>query len=644
MESYRADIETQRAQAVRRRLRLAAIIAAVAIGVSSLTAALVWRYAFHDMPSLPRTAQLWVIEREPSLEVLDRNGDLIARRGPQYGRYVPTDELPQHLIDAFLAAEDRRFYQHSGADPRALTRAAIANIRAGYIDQGGSTITQQVIKNTLLSPEQTLRRKAQEIRLALALERQLSKAEILSLYLNRVDLGGRAFGVEAAAQYYFGKSARDVTLSEAALLAALPKAPSRLSPKDNQGAAWERAQLILDNMVAYGFAAPEAVAAAKAVPPVIIDAARSPDEGGWGYLIDMIEKEARGLAADGSPDLIVSTTLDPRLQSAAEAAVTASLEALGETDRQGAAVVLSQDGAVRALVGGRDYQASQFNRAAQALRQPGSAFKPFVYATAFAHGLSPATVRDDQPVELEGWSPENFGGSYRGRVTLRDAFKRSINTVAVQLVAETGAAPVADLARRAGVETELIALPSLALGASEVTLLELTAAYGVFARDGRPSPAYVIETVSNARGRTLYQRSPRPVPAVLDQKSARAMSALMQEVIINGTGRRAQLGQRPAAGKTGTSQDSRDAWFVGYTADYLAGVWVGHDDNQSMTGVTGGGQPADIWREIMLAAHQGLAVSGLNAPEPPQRSDREERLAAFYSELASAFTSRSQEP
>jgi len=641
MTVYRADLETARAR--RRRRRVAAIAAAILVVATVLAAAaaLAWRALFDDMPALPPVAELWVAGREPSLEVRARDGSLIARRGPLYAEYVPASELPGHLVDAFLAAEDRRFHDHRGADPRALARALWLNWRAGETLQGGSTITQQVIKNFVLSPEQTFRRKAQEIRLALALERVMGKGEILDLYLNRVYLGERAYGAEAAAQRYFGKSAREATLAESALLAALPKAPSRLSPVENYEAAWARARDVLGRMQEYGMI--DAAAVAAAAPPEIRGdgepGAEAADGLDWGYAIDLVAARARQLAPSASPDLIVVATLDPALQRRAETAVRTALSESGAALNagQGALVALDYSGAVRALVGGRSYADSQFNRAVQARRQPGSAFKPFVYAAALEAGLSPATVREDQPLDLAGWSPENFGGGFRGRVTLRDALKRSINTVAAQLGDQLGAGTIAALAQRFGVESPLRAHPSLALGSSEVTLLELTAAYAVFARDGVYAEPYLIDSVSNTRGRTLYRRPDSPGRAVFDAEHASTMTGMLQEVVVGGTGARAAIGERPAAGKTGTSQASRDAWFIGYTAQLAAGVWVGNDDDSPMRGVTGGGLPAEIWRAFMLAAHEGLTVEPLNAPPPPERTPLEERLAAFYAELESAF-------
>lgn len=639
MNSFRADIEARRDER-RRKWRTGAVAAALAIVLGGLIGAgVMWRSLFHDMPALPPVAELWHLKREPAVEIRAADGSLIGHRGPHYARSVPLEEMPDHLILAFLAAEDHRFYDHEGADLQALLRSAWVNWRAGETVQGGSTITQQLIKNTILSPEQTIRRKAQEIRLALALEQQMSKDEILELYLNRVYLGERAYGVEAASRRYFDKSAREVSLAEAALLAGLPKAPSRLSPAENRAAAAARGESVLERMAEYGFISSRTREAAIAAAPEIADSIPEDPQADWGYAVDIVEARARKLAGGQAHDLVVHTTLQPKTQKQAEDALRAVLAASGQASGagQGAVFAMDYNGAVRAMVGGRSYSDSQYNRAVQARRQPGSAFKPFVYAAAFEAGLSPVSVRRDQPLRLEGgWTPENFGGSYRGSVTLREAFKRSINTVAVQLGEQVGPEKVAALARRLGVASELRPVPSLALGSSEVTLAELTAAYSVFARDGQYVAPYLIASITDTRGRTIYEHELNPRRA-LNQEIAREMTAMMQEVVAGGTGTRAQLGSRPAAGKTGTSQQSRDAWFVGYTAQLAAGVWLGNDDDSPMRGVTGGSLPAEIWKRFMTAAHQGVEEEPLNAPPPRDLTPVEARKAAFYAELVNSF-------
>ena len=619
-------------------LTVAAIGVAILAAGAAIGGGLMWRHLFAGMPAAPETASLWALGREPSIEVLARDGTLLGHRGPSYARLAPLGELPQHLVSAFLAAEDRRFFEHSGVDMRAVMRAVVANSRAGDTVQGGSTITQQLVKNLVVGPERTLRRKAQEMRLALALEQRLSKQDILELYLNRVYLGERAYGVEAASLRYFGHSARETTLGEAALLAALPKAPTRLSPQDNLAAARARTELVLRRMEEAGFITAEQMNAAIAQPAELVTTPVTATAPGYGYAFDEAARIARELAPD-APDLVVRTTIDPAMQRAGEAALMAMLDGEGARSRatQGALVALDYSGEILALVGGRDYLDSEFNRATQALRQPGSAFKPFVYATAFEMGLRPATLRDDKPLTVGDWSPENYGGGYRGRVTVREAFYRSINTVAARLGLEAGPQTVAETARRFGIETPLQAHPSLALGASEVTLLELTSAYGVFARDGALRDDYLVTEITDTAGRVLYKRPATDARRVYSAPLSRLMTGMMRDVVVRGTGTAAELDDRPTAGKTGTSQDYRDAWFVGYTGDLIAGVWLGNDDNTPMRDVTGGRLPAALWRDFMEQAEQGRPEAPLNMPEGPSDA-RSEQLAALYSEMATAFS------
>jgi penicillin-binding protein 1A len=598
-----------------------------------------WRYFFADIPALPDDLeQLWTLERAPSYVLQDKDGTTLASRGPRYGRAIVLHDLPPFVPQAFLAIEDQRFFTHNGIDIRAIGRAALVNMRAGRTVQGGSTITQQLVKMLLLTPKQTLKRKVQEMWLAMALDKRLSKAEILELYLNRVYFGGGAYGLDAAANRYFSKPATDLTLPEAALLAALPKAPSRLAPDQNRTAAQRRADLVLQEMQTAGYISEPQAQAALAAPPVLKVQARTDD---FGYVFDLISKDAQALVGGQAKDLIITSTINPKLQKLAQETLNAALNKNKKALHvdQGAIVILDMKGAVRALVGGRSYAQSKFNRATQAQRQPGSSFKPFVYAAAFEAGIDLDAVRYDEPIEIEGWSPQNYGGKFRGRVTLRNAFKRSINTVAVQLTEEVGAASVTALAQRFGIRDTLRPLPSIALGAQEVNLLALTRAYSVFANDGMLHPSFLIKNIETSRGKTLYTR-PNMVPTqVYDPTLARKMTALMQEVILDGTGRKAALAdKRPAAGKTGTSQNWRDAWFVGYTADYVVGVWIGNDDSSPMKRVTGGGLPARVWGTVLSQASKGKPKRALNAPPPHLRSDNDEKLAAFYTSLTEAFT------
>lgn len=604
-----------------------------------------WRWAYHDLPSVPTTAQeLWSVRREPAVTVLAENGAVLGQRGPLYARPVRLDDLPDHVPQAFLAVEDRRFYAHDGFDERGFARAMWANLRAGHLVQGGSTLTMQLVKNLILSPERTVRRKIQEIRIATELEDHLTKQEILELYLNRVYLGDQAYGVQAAAQRYFNKPASALTLSEAALLAALPKAPSRLAPTSNLPAARARAAEVLYDMLDAGFIDEAAYQAALEAPAELAAGDESFEPGAFGYVFDQALAEARqhlGDAAD-TPDLVIRTTVSVSAQTAAERAVAAvmDLQAEARNAHEAALVAMDPQGRVRAMVGGRDYAQSQFNRAVQARRQPGSAFKPVVFAAAFEAGMEPSTAFNDEPIDIEGWSPENYGGNYRGRITIADALKRSINTVAAQAGARVGADAVAEMGERLGITTALNPVPALSLGASGVRLIDMTRVYAVFANDGRrPDPVLVLE-VRNSRGDLLYQAPEATLGRqVIEVEQAQWMSTQLQGVIQDGTGQRAQLNGRRAAGKTGTSQNSRDAWFVGYTGQLVAGVWVGNDDDTPTADVTGGQLPAEIWRRFMTEAHQGLPAAPLSAPAPQRRGAREEALAAYYSELSARFES-----
>ncbi|WP_300541361.1 transglycosylase domain-containing protein [Maricaulis sp.] len=629
-----------------RRERRTRTILGASLGVVLLIAVVsigsVWHWAFHDLPPVPTGAgELWSVRREPAVTLQDRNGHVLAVRGPLYARAVALDSLPEHVPQAFLAIEDQRFYEHSGVDFRGVVRAVWRNVRAGELVQGGSTITMQLVKNLILTPDRHLRRKLQEMRLARALERHLTKTEILELYLNRIYLGARAYGIEAAARRYFDKSATELTLAEAALLAALPKAPSRLDPTTNLEAARARAAQVLAAMEEAGYITPDQHAGALADPAEPVADTSDPNAtSNWGHAFDFALAEAERLVSGDVPDLVIRTTLDPELTRAAQETMETVLAEQGTAVNAGEAAVmlLAPDGAIRAFSGGRDYAASQFNRAIQAQRQPGSAFKPIVFAAALEAGYDPSSAVWDEPVDLEGWTPENFGGGYRGLVTLQDALKRSINTVAVQVASEIGIGRIVEMGHRLGIRSDLPELPAIALGAAEVNLLELTAAYSVFNNDGAYREPYFIQSITNSRGDVLYEHQRIGAQRAMTAERAQAMSTMLQDVVLTGTGRRAALPGRRSAGKTGTSQSFRDAWFVGYTADYVAGVWVGNDDDSPMQDVTGGGLPAEIWRRYMIRVHQGLPARDLSAPAPRTRSEREERLAAFYSDLSAAFS------
>lgn len=647
MPPFRADLLQRDAERQDRRAWIITGSVAGAIILIGLLTGLFWRWAFHDLPPLPDDpAALWSARREASITLLDRNGEILDIRGPRYAPPVLADELPPHVLQAFLAIEDRRFFRHHGVDLRATVRAVLANMRAGGSVQGGSTITMQLVKNLLLTPERSIRRKVQEMRLAWALERQLTKTAILELYLNRIYLGAGAYGLEAAARRYFDKSAAELTLAEAAMIAGLPQAPSRLDPLRNLPAARDRAAEVLFAMEAAGFITETQRHAALLEPatPVRTADENAPSPEIFGYVFDHAIQLVRDELPGAPNDLVIHTTIDPELQADAQSAVHELLEAEGEAERAGQAalVALTPDGAVRAMVGGRDYGDSQFNRAVQARRQPGSSFKPIVFAAAIEAGLSPFTTYNDAPIDLDGWSPRNFGGTYRGRVTMREALRRSINTVAAQIADEIGIDRVVDMGRRLGIESDLPELPAVSLGTAEVTLLELAGAYSTFANDGIRREPYLILRVTDTRGNTLFDHAPDDGVRAIDPEVAQAMTSLLQDVVLAGTGTAARMGDRPVAGKTGTSQSFRDAWFVGYSADFVAGVWVGNDDDTPTADVTGGSLPARIWNRFMTSASEGLPVRPLNAPPPRERTEREERQIAFYSSLSRAFAAEAE--
>jgi penicillin-binding protein 1A len=559
---------------------------------------------------LPPIQSLEVPKRPPYIQIAALDGSVLAVRGEMAGDNVALKSLPRYLPQAFIAIEDRRFYSHYGIDPLGIARAAVANILHRGVSQGGSTLTQQLAKNLFLTQERTLQRKLQEVELAFWLEHKYSKNEILELYLNRVYFGSGAYGVDAAAQRYFGKPAKAVTLAEAAMLAGLVRSPSRLAPNRNPEGAASRARVVLGAMADAGFITASQAKAAIANPSY---AMRPPSAGTVNYVADWIGEVLDDLIGQVDRNIVVETTIDPKLQGEAEAALIDELAAKSGKFNvsQGALVTMTPDGAVRAMVGGRNYAESQFNRAVTARRQPGSAFKPFVYLTAIEQGLTPQTIRQDAPINIKGWRPENYGHEYFGAVTLTQALSMSLNTVAVRLGMEVGPQNVVRTAHRLGIASKLEANASIALGTSEVSLLELTGAYAPFANGGRSVAPYVITRIRTAAGKVLYARNEAARAQVIDPRSVAMMNAMMSETLRSGTARKADIAGWPAAGKTGTSQDFRDAWFIGYTARFVTGVWFGNDDNAPTKKATGGGLPVEVWSRLMRAAHQGIAVAGL---------------------------------
>lgn len=582
---------------------------------------------FYYGSSLPPIADLKVPTRTPNIVMVAATGETLATRGTGYGHDVRLRELPAYVPQAIIAVEDRRFYWHPGVDPIGLIRATIHNLRAGRIVEGGSTLTQQLAKNLFLEPDRTLRRKVQEMILAVWLEWHYSKNQILELYLNRVYFGAGTYGVEAGAQRFFGKSARQVTLPQAAVLAGLLKAPARYAPTRNPGLAEDRASLVIERMVAVGFISPSEGLTAIAHPAVV----RHPKAlGGIDYAADWIADLLPGFIGQPATDVIVETTIDPELQAGAEAALTSVLDEQGDTlgASQGAIVAIDPNGAVKALVGGRSYFESQFNRATKAFRQPGSAFKPFIYLAALESGLTPDTVRLDAPVKFANWSPKNYDDKYRGPVTLREGLSDSLNTVAARLANEVGVRRVTETARRLGVTSPISRNLSIALGTSEVSLLELTGAYVPFSNGGFGVLPHVIQRVRTADGKLLYQRSGSGPGRVVRREDVGAMNYMLEAALQTGTAKRAALNRWPAAGKTGTTQEWRDAWFIGYTARLTAGVWIGNDDGTPMKRVTGGSLPAMTWHRFMVAAHQGLSPVPLPG-EYWRDPDHAPPLAAF---------------
>ncbi len=554
------------------------------------------------MPS----ASSWSIpERPPNLKVVSVEGTVIANRGATGGEALALEDMSPFIPQAVIAIEDRRFYSHFGVDPLGLARAIVTNIASGRTVQGGSTLTQQLAKNLFLSPERTVERKIQEVLLSFWLEHKFTKDQILAMYLNRVYFGSNAYGVEAAARRYFSKSARDVNLGEAALLAGLLKAPSRLSPARDPEAAEARAQVVFGAMREEGFITDDEIKTAMSQPPTT---AKRYWTGAGQYVADMVLDETRRLIGTIGEDLLVETTIDMVLEKKAEAVIVETLEAEGDKLRASQAALVSIDGtgAIRALVGGKDYAESQFNRAVKAKRQPGSAFKPFVYAAALETGLRPDSTRNDAPVRIGNWTPENYDEKYRGPVTLSNALANSLNTIAAQLVMEVGPDHVIKLAHRLGIESELQSNASIALGTSEVSLLELTAAYAPFMNGGYKATPHIIRRISTTDGKVLYENDYAEPPRVLSEPVVAEMNRMMKGVITDGTGKKARLDRWEAAGKTGTTQSFRDALFVGYTSNLTTGVWFGNDDGQSMKKVTGGGLPAKAWHDFMTTAHSGL--------------------------------------
>lgn len=597
------------------------------------------------IPAFRETAdEDWLKKSDLAVTFLDRYGNPIGSRGIKHNDSIPLEDFPDVLIKATLATEDRRFYEHFGIDIAGTARALVTNAQAGGVRQGGSSITQQLAKNLFLSNERTIERKINEAFLAVWLEWRLTKNEILKLYLDRAYMGGGTFGVDGAAHFYFNKSARDVTLAEAAMLAGLFKAPTKYAPHINLPAARARANVVLDNLVDAGFMTEGQVFGARRNPAFAVDRR---DEASPNYYLDYAFDEMRKLV-DTFPKsytervFVVRLAIDANVQKAAEDAIENQLRQFGRDYHatQAATVVSDLDGGIRAMVGGRDYGASQFNRATDAYRQPGSSFKPYVYTTALLNGYTPNSVVVDGPVCIGNWCPQNYGHSYSGSVTLTQAITRSINVVPVKLSieigrreqpkapnpAKIGRAKIVEVARRFGLKAPLPDTPSLPIGSDEVTVLEHAVAYATFPNRGKAVTPHAVLEVRTGAGDLVWRwdrDGPKPRQAI-PANIAADMAGMMSHVVSEGTARRAALDGIPTAGKTGTTNAYRDAWFVGYTGNFTCAVWYGNDDYSPTNRMTGGSLPAQTWHDIMVAAHQGVEVReipgvGMGQKLPPER-------------------------
>jgi len=578
-------------------------------------------------PPLDLKQDLYAINRPVAFTFLDASGAVVGRRGAAVGERLRLEDMPAYLPAAFVAMEDRRFYDHHAVDPRGIVRALVSDLRAGHMVAGGSTITEQTAKILFTNQARTFTRRWKTLSDAAMLENALSKKQILELYLNRIYLGSGAYGVDGAAHIYFGKSARQLTIAEAAMLATLTRAPSVFSPRRDLAAAQQRADVVLGTMVETKAITQEQSQAAHATPAVVVD--RTVNEA-RNYYLDAAREEALRLAMQsGQPvggDLTVRTTLMPKLQDAARRsahAVITSKAGVKANAHEAAVVMMRPDGAVVAMIGGIDYTESTFNRALQAHRQPGSAFKPFVYLAALEAGLSPWETREDVPISINGWTPTNFGGRNYGTLTLADAMAHSVNTIAIAIAQEVGVDNVVEAAKRCGITSKLVANASLALGTSEVTPLELTSAFAVFASGGLRVHPFMVTQVNGPDGRTLYKRKDVPGERVVASHVNRDLTAMLYGVVARGTGGNAGIWSHEAAGKTGTTQDYHDAWFVGFTADYVTGVWVGNDDASPMKNVTGGTLPAQIWKTVMKVAEEGLPAKSLDRSPPQEAIDED---------------------
>ena len=598
------------------------LLVSFAVSFSLLAGVFVW--ALHDVP----WTEISTGTQEPAVVLETADGQPLLTQGPFRAAYASRDQFPSHLVDAVLSIEDRRFYAHRGLDLRGISRAMMRNLFAREVVEGGSTITQQLVKISFLGRDRTIKRKIQEAVIALWLDGKLSKDEILTRYLNTIYLGSGATGIPAAARIYFDKEVGELTLAESAMIAGMIRAPSQLNPLTNAAAARQRAEVVIGAMAATGKLSKAQSAEAKLeIAELELDAPAT-KSGSW--FADWAIQEGRDLAGSFGGTIRVRTTLVPELQALAEKAVRDTLQEYGAKNHasQAALVAMMPDGAVVAMVGGRDYKDSEFNRAVSAMRQPGSTFKLFVYHAAMKAGIPMDSRIVDEPVEIDGWKPENVGGRYYGPVSLAEAFARSLNASAVKLAMDVGIDNVIASARELGIDAELTPTPSLALGTSEVSLLDLTGAYASVRAGVAPIEPYAISEFS-VDGERTFRIGPGKRPSASLREEQNDLVGLLHLVVSRGTGREADFGPF-AAGKTGTSQDYRDAWFIGFTEPLVAGVWVGNDNNSPMEGVTGGKLPAIIWRRFMegaLASMQPEEVTGaVTVSSDPDSEDAEQEV------------------
>ncbi len=557
--------------------------------------------------NLPETESIQ-ISRQPSITFLDKDGRIIASYGDVYGQSVQFSDLPDNLINAVIVTEDKSFFSHPGIDFKGVIRAAYTNIKKRRIVQGGSTITQQLAKNLFLTPERSFTRKLHELILSFWLEMRFSKEQILSIYLNRVYLGSGTYGVQAASEKYFNKKVEDLSLYESAVIASLLKAPSKYNPIANFDLSKKRASIVLNNMAKNRMISLKQVNNAKFNNKKYSKFTNAPKS--TRYFIDWLLPRVKSYVGEINKDLIVRTTLDVKLQKIAEESLI-NVNSKFDSAEQSSLVALDLNGGVIAMIGGTDYGDTQFNRVTQAKRQPGSAFKLFVYLAGLKDGFLPNDKIIDSKIDIEGWSPKNYKNEYIGEVTIKEAFSKSINTVAVKISESIGREKVIKVAKSMGITSPILNSPSLALGTSEVTLLELTTAYNVLANNGNGVFSYGIRSIEDTDGELLFQRKFQGTGKVLDQSIVGRMTQMLEQTIESGTGKNAKL-NRPAAGKTGTSQSLRDAWFVGFTSKIVVGVWFGNDNDSPMKKITGGTAPAILWRKFMTAAHEGIQPRGFS--------------------------------